>query len=111
MSVTEAMARIENRIRSSRRLDEKAKKEMLDLLDSLWGEVSGMPEETGEDVASLAGFMDVSTYEATREDQDQELLDISITGLAKSVQKMEVTHPDLAGTVNRICALLSNMGI
>lgn len=111
MSIEEAIARVENRIRSSRRLDEKGKAELLEQLDTLWREIAAIPDEQGARAASIAGFTDVSTYEATREDQDRELLEISITGLAKSVGEMEASHPDLAAAVNRICALLANMGI
>lgn len=111
MSIEEAIARIENRVRSSRRLNDRSKGEFLELLDSLWKELDAIPEEQNDRAASITGFMDVSTHEATREEQDQELLNISITGLAKSVQEMEASHPNLASAVNRVCALLANMGI
>jgi hypothetical protein len=53
----------------------------------------------------------VSAQEATREKKNPETLKHSLGGLESSVGEFEETHPKLVGTVNRIAAMLANMGI
>ena len=50
-------------------------------------------------------------HEATRSDQNPELLELSVKGLASSVEGIEASHPEVVELVNRISVMLANMGI
>jgi len=43
--------------------------------------------------------------------RNPELVRLSITGLSRSVEGFEKTHPKLVQAVNSICTTLSNLGI
>ena len=64
-----------------------------------------------EQAQSIAGFAEVSTHEATRTEQDPELLKLSLEGLGSSVRGFEESHPRLVQIVNSISSTLSNLGI
>jgi hypothetical protein len=105
------LERIEERIRSTERMDEKQKREMLVLLDELKREIAPIAETHAEQAGSIAGFAEVSSSEATRADKNPELLDLSLRGFRKTVEEFEASHPKIVGVVNRICMMLSDSGI
>ncbi len=105
------ISQIEGRIQNSPALKPEMRAELLDLLAELKTEMSALSATHEEDAESIAGFTDLSTHEATRETKNPELLKHSIDGLESSVDAFEKTHPQLVAVVNRIAAMLSNMGI
>ena len=109
--VEETITQIEARIKGDKSLDDKRKKELLDLLSTLKTEVSRLSETDAEDARSITGFTGVSVHEAMRREKNPQLLKLSLRGLSASVERFENSHPKLVGIVNSICNALSNTGI
>jgi len=109
--IEEKISKIEARIQSAGAVSPESRAELLKLLAELKSEISAFAISHGEEAQSIAGFTEVSAYEATREVKHPELLKHSVGGLQSSVDDFEKTHPQLVALVNRIASMLSNMGI
>ncbi len=109
--IKDTMARIENMINNSIHITEENKTIYLNLLKTLGEEISELSEAEKEQAVSISGFTKVSTHEAIREEQNPELMSLSIKGLKSSVDGFEVSHPNLVSIVNSICNFLSKLGI
>lgn len=111
--IQETISKIEARLRESElnKGSARDKEELLALLASLKSEVAELSATQAEQAQSIAGFTAVSAHEATRETPNRELMDLSLRGLASSVQGYEQSHPRLVQLVNSICTTLSNLGI
>ena len=109
--IEDTIASIEARIQGSESISEKRRQELLQLLQTLRAEVSRIPEARSEQAQSIAGFAQVAAHEASRAEQNPELLDLSIKGLTSSVTGFEETHPRLVQIVNNISQALANIGI
>ncbi len=105
------ITKIEDKIQHGGSISEENKTELLNLLVTLREEVSELSETQSEDAESITGFTQISAHEATRQEKNPQLLELSLEGLRSSVRGFETSHPTLAETVNSICHLLSNMGI
>jgi hypothetical protein len=84
---------------------------LLHLLGTLKSEIASLSKTNEEEARSIAGFTEISTHEATRTQQNPELLDLSLKGLSSSVGGFEKSHPQLVQLVNSISTMLSNLGI
>jgi chromosome segregation ATPase len=102
---------IEAKIRGAASISEERKRELLQLLGTLKSEVSKLSKTDDEQAQSIAGFTQVSTYEATRAQQNQQSLHHSLEGLRSSVEGIEKSHPQLVRIVNNISNTLANLGI
>jgi hypothetical protein len=102
---------IENKIKRNASIKDKEKTALLKLLSSLKDEISEFSKIDNEQAESITGFAQTSAHEATRKDKNEDLLDLSLKGLASSVGELESSHPKLVEIVNRISQMLSNMGI
>ena len=109
--IQDTISKIEERIRAAEAVGGENKAELLKLLAALKSEVSGLSQTHSEEAQSIAGFTAVSTHEATREEPNPELVNLSLKGLSSSVQGFEESHPRLVQVVNSICTTLSNLGI
>ena len=109
--IDDTIAKIEQQLNASKTIKPERRKEMLQLLQTLKTEVSGITSTHGEQPASIARFTEVSAHEATRSTQDQQLLDLSLEGLRSSARSFEESHPKLVQIVNSISRTLSNLGI
>jgi len=109
--IEDIIGKIEARIQGADAIKEDRRRELLDLLGTLKSEVAKLSRTHGEQAQSIAGFTEVSTHEATRSEQDPELLRLSLKGLASSVQNLEQSHPRLVQIVNGLSNTLSNLGI
>lgn len=105
------LAKIEEKIRQNSSLTEKNKVELLNLLATLKPEMAEFSQTQAEHAESIAGFIERSTHEALRRQQNPTLLRVAIAGLSTSVKDFEVSHPKLVETVNYIANVLANMGI
>ena len=65
------------------------------MLGTLKSEVAELSKTHGEEAQSIAGFTELSAHEATRTEQNPELLRLSLEGLGSSVQSFERSHPRL----------------
>ena len=111
--IDETIEKIEKRIKESGSdtTKEKGMEELVALLETLKEEVAELSKTHAAHAESIAGFTKVSAHEATRSDQNPELLEISLKGLTSSVAGIESSHPKLVEIVNRMSVMLSNMGI
>jgi queuine/archaeosine tRNA-ribosyltransferase len=109
--IEDTIGKIEDRIRSTEAVQEDRRHELLQLLGTLKSEVAELSKTHEEQAQSIAGFTDLSTHEATRVEQNPELLKLSLEGLGSSVRGFEESHPRLVQIVNTISSTLSNLGI
>ncbi len=109
--IEDTIGKIEANIRNADAINVDRRRELLELLGTLKSEVANLSKTHQEQAQSIAGFAQVSTHEATRSEQNPDLLKLSIEGLKSSVQELEETHPRLVQIVNAISNTLSNLGI
>ncbi len=109
--IEDTISKIQARIEASETIKEDRRRELLELLGTLKSEIAQLSETHEEQAESIAAFADVSTHEATRTEQNPELLKLSLEGLGSSVGEFEKTHPKLVQIVNAISSTLSNLGI
>jgi chromosome segregation ATPase len=107
----DTISKIEERIRNAGTMQEQSRAELLDLLGQLKSQISTLSQTDQEQAQSIAGFTEVSAHEATRGEKNPQLLQHSLGGLKSSVEELEQSHPQLVGVVNRLAAMLANMGI
>lgn len=107
----DTIQKIEERLANNSSLTPENRAELLRLLATLKSEVSELSQSDAEHAQSIAGFTDISTHEATREERNPELMELSLKGLSQSVEGFEESHPKLVQVVNSICTTLSNLGI
>jgi hypothetical protein len=109
--IQDHLDKIEERLKQSKTVKESDKAELLTLLTTLRTEIAGLSQTHHEQAESIAGFAELSAYEATRSEKSPELFNLSIEGLTSSVQGFELSHPKLVGIINTFCTMLSNLGI
>jgi len=109
--IEDTIGKIEAKIQNAETIKEDRRHELLQLLGTLKSEVAELSKTHGEQAESIAGFAELSTHEATRSEQNPQLLNLSIKGLNSSVQELEKSHPRLVQLVNAISNTLSNLGI
>ncbi len=109
--IEDTIGKIEAQIRNADAIKDDRRRELLDLVGTLKSEVANLSRTHEEQAQSIAGFAQVSTHEATRTEQNPDLLKLSLQGLKSSVQELEETHPRLVQIVNSISNTLSNLGI
>jgi hypothetical protein len=107
----ENIATLEAKIRASNGLNAQQRAELLALLAELNREIVELSKTHQEHATSIASFTDLTAQEAMRQHRNQHLLRIAIEGLSTSVEEFEASHPELVNTVNKVSAILSNMGI
>ena len=109
--IEDTIEKIQARLESADAIKDDRRQELLQLLARLKSEVADLSKTHGEQAESIAGFAEVSTHEATRAEQNPQLLQLSLQGLKSSVQELEESHPKLVQLVNAISNTLSNLGI
>ena len=109
--IKDTLGNIEAKIQASDSIKEERRQELLSLLSKLKSEIADLSQTHGEQAESIAGFAELSTHEATRNEQNPRLLQLSLQGLSSSVQELEESHPRLVQVVNAISNTLSNLGI
>src|ERR1035441_4008167 len=97
--IEDTIGKIETRIQGTEAMKEERRRELLQLLGTLKSEVAELSKTHEEQAQSIAGFTEVSTHEATRTEQNPELLKLSLEGLGSSVQGFEESHPRLVQIV------------
>ena len=109
--IDETLAKIEERIRGAGSLPEARKTELLDLFRQLRGEVTQLSQTDQEAARIIARHTQQSTEKATASTADQTQVQESLKSLTDSVEEFEESHPRLVALVDRICVMLSGMGI
>ena len=101
---------IEAKIRNAKSISDGRKTELLQLLGTLKSEVGKLSKTHDEHAQSIAGFAELSAHEATRNEQNPQLLQYSLEGLRSSVEGFEKSHPKLVEIVINISNRLANLG-
>ena len=109
--IQDTIGKIEAQLQKADAVRNGNKAELLQLLATLKAEVAELARTDAEQAQSIAGFTAVSTHEATREERNPALVELSLKGLSSSVEGFEQTHPKLVQSVNAIATALSNLGI
>lgn len=109
--IEDTIGKIESRIQGAEAIKEERRRELLQLLGTLKSEVAELSKTHGEQAQSIVGFAEISAHEATRAEQNPQLLELSLKGLRSSVDEVEGSHPRLVRIVNTISQMLSNLGI
>ncbi len=109
--IEDTIGKIEARIQGAESIKEERRQELLQLMGTLKSEVAELSKTHGEQAQSIAGFAEISAHEATRTEQNPQLLKLGLQGLSSSVEELEKTHPRLVQLVNTISNTLSNLGI
>jgi Domain of unknown function (DUF4404) len=109
--IEDTLSHIEEQIQASDSIKDDRKRELLQLVGKLKSEIATLSQTNSEQAQSIAGFTQMSTHEATRAEQNPELLQLSLKGLSSSVDGFEKSHPKLVQLVNTISNMLSNLGI
>jgi hypothetical protein len=109
--IQQTLAQIKSQIKSAETMGTDQKSELLDLLNTLQGEISELPASQAETANSITKFTAISTREATKPQGTPHLLELSIEDLTASVKSLESSHPKLVEVVNSICVMLSDLGI
>ena len=76
--IEDTIGKIEARIQGAEAIKEERRRELLQLLGTLKSEVAELSKTHEEQAQSIAGFTEVSTHEATRAEQNPELLKLSL---------------------------------
>jgi len=109
--IEDRLKKIEEQIGAAGNIPEQSKTELLSLLAALRSEIAALPSSRDDEARSIAAFAEASAHEATRNSKKPKLLEAAISGLTGSVEEFETSHPDLAAVLNRLAAVLSNMGM
>ena len=109
--IEDTVTNIEAKIQASDSIKDDRKRELLHLLGTLKAEIATLSQTNHEGAQSIARFTEISAHEATRSEQNPELLELSLQGLSSSVGGFEKSHPQLVQLVNSISTMLSNLGI
>ena len=109
--IEDTIGKIEARVQSAEAIKDERRRELLELLAKLKSEVAELSKTHEEQAESIAGFTEISAHEATRTEQNPELLKLGLEGLSSSVAEFEESHPRLVRIVNTISNTLSNLGI
>ena len=111
MTIQERLAQIEEQIRTAGNIPGETKAELQKLLESLRSEIATLPTTHEDQARSIANFAEASAHEATRPAVKPKQLEAALKGLTAPVTEFETSHPDLAAVLNRLAAILANMGM
>jgi hypothetical protein len=109
--IDKTLRELEEKIRQSAAIPGGKQDELIALIGDLRAEVLELSKTKSEEAESIAGFTKLSGYEATRQQRNPQLLELSLKGLSSSVNEFEVSHPKLVERVNAICVQLAKLGI
>ncbi|MEI8234710.1 MAG: DUF4404 family protein [Verrucomicrobiota bacterium] len=109
--IEDRLKKLEEQIGANGNVPEASREQLLRLLAELRSEIAELPSTHDDAARSIAAFAEASTHEATRHSRRPKLLKAALTGLTGSVEDFETSHPDLAATLNRLSAVLANMGM
>lgn len=109
--IEEKLKRMTEMLETAERLPAGKKRELLELVRDLRGEIEELDKTDTDQAKSVAGFAEISTHEATRSTTNPDRLKLSLDGLASAIDELEVSHPRLVSIINRVSMMLSDIGI
>lgn len=102
---------IEKKIKAASRIDADIKKDLLDLMSSLKVELADLKEAHPETAHNIADRTNLSAEKILTSNDAKNELQEDIDSLQETVGEFEVSHPKLVQVVNRLCMMLSDIGI
>lgn len=96
-----SLQQIREKISTAPGLSSEHKQELLGLVGNLYQELDALARTDSERARSVSSL----AQEATSGQQE------NLSDLSSSVDELEVSHPRLVEVVNRICKMLSDIGI
>jgi len=102
---------IEKKIEARSDMDVKIKEDLLDLMRSLKTELAESKDIRPELAHYIVDKTQASAEKIINADNKQNELQESIDGLQETVGEFEASHPKLVQIVNRLCMMLSDIGI
>src|ERR1700690_256445 len=102
---------LEERIEKADSIKGEDRTALLKLIGELKVEITALSKTHDEDAKSIAGFTQIAAHEAMRANKNTGLFNIAKDGLAKFVEELELTNPELVNTIREISDVLSNLGI
>ncbi len=108
----ETIKKIEEKIQNNAALDRNKKAELLELMGNLKLELAQLQKTDSSKARAIAELAETSTQKAF---EALTAVDVStetpLKELETSVDEFEVSHPRLVRIINRICIMLSSIGI
>ena len=102
---------LETKIKSTSQIDDAIRNDLLDLMRSLKTELADLKEVHPDTAHNIADKTRVSTEQILSSSNKQGELQENIDGLQVTVEEFEVSHPKLVQVINRLCMMLSDIGI
>jgi hypothetical protein len=106
----ETLDRIQQRINSAPAITDEDRQELSALVQKLRGEIERLPESQREDARSLAGFVELSAFEATREETSTDLLEAGLKGVESVIERFQEQHPRLAKAASDFAQVVGRLG-
>ena len=102
------LTKIEFVIEKLNSVDRKEKTELLKLLHALKLEISALSKVNEQQAEKIAHGIQEASIQSLEKSPSQTT---AIESLSSSMQEFESSHPKLVEIVNKICVLLSSIGI
>ena len=106
----QTLQEINDKIAAASDLKAERKAELTELVNKLYAELEDLARTDRVRAENVSGLARTSTDEAVN-GHDQEKLDSALNGFSGSVEQLEASHPRMVAIVNRICNMLSDIGI
>ena len=108
----ETIKKIEEKIRNNTGLEQDKRAELLELMGNLKQELNQLQKTDSSKAKAIADLAGASADKAFNEESTAgESSENPFKELEGSVEEFEVTHPRLVRVINRICIMLSSIGI
>jgi len=109
---TETIKKIEEKIQNNTALGDAKKTELLELMGKLKLELEQLQKTDSSKAKTIAELAETSTQKAFDALTAVEVSsETPLKELETSVEEFEVSHPRLVRVINRICIMLSSIGI
>lgn len=109
--ITDTLHRIETLIQKHQTLTETERQELKALSVKLRHELNQLANTHVDDAQTIASFANVAAVEALRPEQRADLYALAETGLQKSIEQFEDSHPQLFTTIKAFLMKLSGIGV
>ena len=108
----ETIKKIEEKIRNNTGLEQDKRAELLELMGNLKQELDQLQKTDSSKAKAIADLAGASADKAFNDNAAAgESSGNPVKDLESSVEEFEVTHPRLVRVINRICIMLSSIGI
>jgi mevalonate kinase len=109
--IDETIRGIEERISASDRIDETRRRELLELVARLRGEVQELSRTNQQAAYDITARTEATVREATEGERNEDALGDLLHQMNDEVERFGVSHPRLAGVVTAIGQTLWRIGI